>query len=95
MKPRSKAPRRKMRDISADCIGALATFKGIVTQVRALGLVLACTAVQPAAGVDVAAVWALWERRWATADVPQGSLQTGGMCGMHRAEADVADACML
>jgi len=60
VKPRSKAPRRKMRDISADCIGALATFKGIVTQVRALGLVLACTAVQPALGVDVAAVWAAW-----------------------------------
>lgn len=33
VKPRSKAPRRKLRDISADCIGALVTFKGIVTQV--------------------------------------------------------------
>lgn len=33
VKPRSKAARRKLRDISADCIGALVTFKGIVTQV--------------------------------------------------------------
>lgn len=31
--PRSKAPRCKLRDISADCIGSLVTFRGIVTQV--------------------------------------------------------------
>ncbi|KAL4437489.1 hypothetical protein ABPG77_003470 [Micractinium sp. CCAP 211/92] len=31
--PRCKAPRSKLRDISADCIGSLVTFRGIVTQV--------------------------------------------------------------
>ena len=33
LRPRTKAPRRKLREISADCIGSLCTFKGIVTQV--------------------------------------------------------------
>lgn len=35
VRPRSKAARSKLRDISADCIGSLVTFKGIVTQVGA------------------------------------------------------------
>lgn len=33
VRPRCKATRRKMREISADCIGSLVSFKGIVTQV--------------------------------------------------------------
>ncbi|EFN55074.1 hypothetical protein CHLNCDRAFT_52849 [Chlorella variabilis] len=33
VRPRSKMARRTMRDISADCIGSLCTFRGIVTQV--------------------------------------------------------------
>lgn len=37
VRPRSKAPLRKMREISADCIGSLATFKGICTQVGGVG----------------------------------------------------------
>lgn len=34
LRPRAKAPRSKLREISADRIGALVTFKGIVTQVK-------------------------------------------------------------
>ena len=38
LRPRTKAPRRKLREISADCIGSLCTFKGIVTQVGLHGV---------------------------------------------------------
>lgn len=37
VRPRTKAARRTMREISADCIGSLVTFKGICTQVGGRG----------------------------------------------------------
>ena len=51
LRPRAKAPLRKLRDISADCIGALCTFKGIVTQVRSRARLRACVCWAAAAAV--------------------------------------------
>lgn len=49
VRPRSKASRSKLRDISAECIGSLVTFKGIVTQVRRGGAGAALGSATPAA----------------------------------------------
>lgn len=50
VRPRSKMARRTMRDISADCIGSLCTFRGIVTQVRVWVRVCMCVWGLAAAG---------------------------------------------